>query len=351
METAERSSTSCASSRTRCCRGSASAPAALAAVAMRPVREVRRQGIFWFGAIWFVAGYAWCRCRSRNSTTTSFPRIPGLAIAIACFLDDILDRRAGAHRGGPAIVGVRRAAVVTFDLVAAPRTARSTSSGCSRTTTSTPQGSPLARGARLPRPLIAFAIVVLRRHAASGLAPRPGRRPGGLGAVAVVFTFYLLDGYMAPAAPFWSQKHLIATYYKTRRSPDEKLLVWQMYWRGENFYTENEIYEARRPSGPSSSGTRTSRTSRTGSRSIAAGAPSCWSSAAAGQVPGMLPSRNPELAAHHRRQQHEVRAGPGRPVGWNPRWRRPHQGLPALRGIGHEHAAAKPRRAFSKDRR
>ena len=28
-----------------------------------------------------------------------------------------------------------------------------------------------------------------------------------------------------------------------RRSPDERLLVWQMYWRGENFYTENEIYE------------------------------------------------------------------------------------------------------------
>ena len=28
-----------------------------------------------------------------------------------------------------------------------------------------------------------------------------------------------------------------------RRSPDEKLLVWQMYWRGENFYTQNEIYE------------------------------------------------------------------------------------------------------------
>ena len=65
----------------------------------------------------------------------------------------------------------------------------------------------------------------------------------GAGAAAVVFTFFLLDGYMRQVTPYWSQKGLIATYYRTRRSPDEKLLVWQMYWRGENFYTENEIYE------------------------------------------------------------------------------------------------------------
>jgi hypothetical protein len=43
--------------------------------------------------------------------------------------------------------------------------------------------------------------------------------------------------------PYWTQKGLIANYYKMRRSPDEHLLVWQMYWRGENFYTENEVYE------------------------------------------------------------------------------------------------------------
>ena len=60
--------------------------------------------------------------------------------------------------------------------------------------------------------------------------------------------------------PYWSQKHLIATYYQTRRSPDEKLLVWQMYWRGENFYTANEIYQGPAPSGPCSWATRTWKT-------------------------------------------------------------------------------------------
>ena len=65
----------------------------------------------------------------------------------------------------------------------------------------------------------------------------------GLCLAAVAFTYFLLDGYMRRATPYWTQKGLIATYYKMRRSPDEKLLVWQMYWRGENFYTQNEIYE------------------------------------------------------------------------------------------------------------
>ena len=37
--------------------------------------------------------------------------------------------------------------------------------------------------------------------------------------------------------------HADANYYKLRRSPDEHLLIWQMYWRGENFYTQNEIFE------------------------------------------------------------------------------------------------------------
>jgi hypothetical protein len=40
----------------------------------------------------------------------------------------------------------------------------------------------------------------------------------------------------------WSQKRLIATYYANRTSPDERLIAWQMYWRGETFYTANEIY-------------------------------------------------------------------------------------------------------------
>jgi hypothetical protein len=85
--------------------------------------------------------------------------------------------------------------------------------------------------------LVALAMLALgwrriQRHAAVALC-----------LVAVAFTIFLLDDYMRRATPYWTQKGLIANYYKMRRSPDEHLLVWQMYWRGENFYTQNEIFE------------------------------------------------------------------------------------------------------------
>jgi hypothetical protein len=48
---------------------------------------------------------------------------------------------------------------------------------------------------------------------------------------------------MRDVAPYWSQKETLAEYYRHRKSPDEKLLAYTMYWRGETFYSENEIYE------------------------------------------------------------------------------------------------------------
>jgi hypothetical protein len=65
----------------------------------------------------------------------------------------------------------------------------------------------------------------------------------GLGVVAVLFTYFLLDVYMKQVSDRWSQKRLIATYYANRTSADERLIAWQMYWRGETFYTQNEIYQ------------------------------------------------------------------------------------------------------------
>jgi hypothetical protein len=65
----------------------------------------------------------------------------------------------------------------------------------------------------------------------------------GLSCAAVLFTYFLLDGYMRAVAPYWSQKGPLAVYYQNRRSPEERLIAYQMYWRGETFYTSNEIYE------------------------------------------------------------------------------------------------------------
>jgi 4-amino-4-deoxy-L-arabinose transferase-like glycosyltransferase len=66
-------------------------------------------------------------------------------------------------------------------------------------------------------------------------------------AIAVVWTGYLVDHILVELSPHWAQKHVIAAYYKKRASEKEPLLAWQLYWRGENFYTRNVIFDPLKP--------------------------------------------------------------------------------------------------------
>jgi 4-amino-4-deoxy-L-arabinose transferase-like glycosyltransferase len=68
-----------------------------------------------------------------------------------------------------------------------------------------------------------------------------------LALVGVVWTGFLLDKILIELSPHWSQKHVIASYYAKRSGPEEPLIAWQLYWRGENFYTRNEIYRSQNP--------------------------------------------------------------------------------------------------------
>jgi hypothetical protein len=81
-------------------------------------------------------------------------------------------------------------------------------------------------------------------------APAGIRRSGVLAAVllsgfAVLWTSWLLDRYLIDLSPHWSQKHVFATYYRLRKGPQEPVVAWMMYWRGENLYTANQIYDHR----------------------------------------------------------------------------------------------------------
>jgi hypothetical protein len=68
-----------------------------------------------------------------------------------------------------------------------------------------------------------------------------------LALIATVWTGFIIDKVLVELSPHWAQKHVIAAYYANRRSPDEKLIAWQLYWRGENFYTRNAIYSSSNP--------------------------------------------------------------------------------------------------------
>lgn len=70
----------------------------------------------------------------------------------------------------------------------------------------------------------------LRRAAAASLL-----------ALALLWTGWVTNVYLVAAAQHWGQRATIAAYYQRRQGPEEPLLAYQLYWRGENFYTGNRV--------------------------------------------------------------------------------------------------------------
>jgi 4-amino-4-deoxy-L-arabinose transferase-like glycosyltransferase len=95
--------------------------------------------------------------------------------------------------------------------------------------------------------LLAAALLVL---AVAGRGWSRGLRSAtlwSLTGLAVVWSAFLVDKLLIELSPHWSQKHVIASYYAKRASAEEPLIAWQLYWRGENFYTRNAIYNSPKP--------------------------------------------------------------------------------------------------------
>ncbi|HVZ72147.1 MAG TPA: glycosyltransferase family 39 protein [Polyangia bacterium] len=226
------------------------APAALGWAVMRArgratatPDEVRRQEIVWLGAIWFVSSYAVVSLSMTKFHHYVLPAIPGLAIVVGCYLDDLLRRGTTRAAAATVLVGLPLLLVITVDLVAAKNAAQRFLWLFSYDYVHSPHGRPWPEKLDFTGTLIAYGVAFTVLTAA--LASKRARKLGlvGLGGAAVVFTYFLLDGYMRDVAPYWSQKGPIATYYQHRSSPEERLVAYQMYWRGETFYTKNEIYE------------------------------------------------------------------------------------------------------------
>src|SRR5262245_52753022 len=148
------------------------APAALGAAVLRRVRgaaagladgaaaaAARRQAIFWFGAIWFVAAYALVSMSVTKFHHYILPAIPGLAIAIGCFLDDIVTRRDGRAAAAAAAVGIPLLALVLIDLAAAQKNAQRFIWLFSYDYINTPGGRPWPPALDFRAPLIVFGAL------------------------------------------------------------------------------------------------------------------------------------------------------------------------------------------------
>ncbi len=223
-------------------------PSALAWVLMRPFRNVKpndfRREIYWFGAIWFVAAYAIVSLSMTKFHHYILPGLPGLALVLGCFLDDVATHGRRHVARASAITGLPLLAVITHDLVNSPQSAQYFIWLFSYDYVNTPLGRPWPADLDFRAPIIALATGCALLTFAWAFIPKLRHvGPLLLGLVAVAFTVFILDVYAPKTAAHWSQKPLIASYYKMRRSPQERLIAWQMYWRGETFYTKNEIFE------------------------------------------------------------------------------------------------------------
>jgi 4-amino-4-deoxy-L-arabinose transferase-like glycosyltransferase len=228
-------------------------PAALGWAVMRGKRaiagapeseaEARKRDIIRLGAIWFVGAYAMVSLSMTKFHHYVLPAIPGIAIAVGCFIDDLIERGGWRRAAVVALIGIPLLALVAIDLTDTKSAAQKFLWLFSYDYVHNKNGRPwpdrLDFSGAFVGFCVAFAVATvalvfprLRRWAAMGLS-----------GVAIVFTFYLLDGFMRGVAPSWSQKGPIAAYYENRRSPEERLVAYQLYWRGETFYTSNEIYE------------------------------------------------------------------------------------------------------------
>jgi 4-amino-4-deoxy-L-arabinose transferase-like glycosyltransferase len=170
-------------------------------------------------------------------------RRPGLAILVGCLLDRWLEAPRGRAAVAVAVVGTPLLLLVFADLLSAPNASQRFLWLFSYDYVHSPRGRAWPDVLDFRTPLAVFAAAL----ALAGLALswRRARRwaVGAFAVVAVLFTFFLLDDFMVKVAPYWSQKEAIAAYYRLRRSPDERLVAYRLFWRGETFYTKNAIYE------------------------------------------------------------------------------------------------------------
>jgi 4-amino-4-deoxy-L-arabinose transferase-like glycosyltransferase len=222
------------------------APAALGWAAFR--REPGGQGspkqaVILLGAIWVVCGYALVSLSMTKFHHYVLPAIPGFAIVIGAFIDDLWARRASRTAAVTALVGIPLVGLVAFDFVDAKNSAQRFLWLFSYDYVHNRAGRAWPPALDFSGTVIAFAVVFAVALGAFGFA-RARRYAGvALCGIAIAFTFFLLDVFMPAVAPYWSQKGPIAAYYQNRRSPEERLVAFQLYWRGETFYTSNEIYD------------------------------------------------------------------------------------------------------------
>ncbi|HEX6836011.1 MAG TPA: hypothetical protein VF334_05525, partial [Polyangia bacterium] len=208
----------------------------------------RRRALAAFALVWAAVDVATVTLVTTKFHHYILPALPALAILAALALDDWLDGK--LHPADLALAVVPVVAFCGRDLAALP--ARLLWLFCYDYVLAPGVGRPWPSAAiyghrfEYGATIACFTALALAVAVAAAVVARRGARARALvlglaGALALAWSVWLVDDFLVALSPHWSQKQVIRTYYRLRRGPEEPLIAWNLYWRGENLYTRNEI--------------------------------------------------------------------------------------------------------------
>lgn len=219
---------------------------------LRPARDQRTR-LLLYAALWAVVTFALFSLMETKFHHYPLPAIPPLAILVGIWLDEILRSREPARPPNPQSLFqagdrgfVRTAPQVLLVLLSAGIIALITRD--------------LVRD---PSHLVQLFIYKYDRLFPYELHFEPWMATlGGLAVLstllllwprlrriavwslvgsATLFTLFTIDHYLVALSPHWGQKNLHEIYFRARSGPEERLIAWQLNWRGENYYSKNQV--------------------------------------------------------------------------------------------------------------
>lgn len=192
----------------------------------------RRQHLASFALVWAAVVFSLFSLMETKFHHYTLPVIPPLAILLGLWLDDVLESRRVASILG-VIAGVGLTLLLLRDLVRDPQHLVVMF---------------IYKYDRLFPYEIGFepwlATLGLGCAAAMAVLAVPRLRRYGAWALlggTTLFTLWTIDYYLIKLSPHWGQKELHAIYHRARKGPEERLIAWQLNWRGENFYSKNQV--------------------------------------------------------------------------------------------------------------
>lgn len=196
--------------------------------------ELMRMAMVWFGVSLFAISY---------STTKYYhylvPCLPPLALVIGLWLDRELEQpRRDPIAWAVTAIGIAGIAVVIRDALHQPAWLAHLTTylytgmwteGAPAVTMLIPCCAPFALG------LLAWPFLRLRRHAVLAFV---------LSALCV--RSWVIGDYIPASSESWSQRTALRTYFE-QRGPDDRLVSWWFYYRGETFFSKADIWVMKDP--------------------------------------------------------------------------------------------------------